>query len=156
MLHYFERNIMQHSCICKFFVVTKIMRKNGLSLSFCMLLVLHSIGANASFYSTLINTRFTYADLLSDFDLVVLTSKDCSACKILQSELQKCALPANFRIAWVGSQASKYQFHKNNFEKIKTSEKNIQKLTQVTSKTLLKGNAFKDGVFDCKELKKAI
>jgi hypothetical protein len=132
------------------------MRKNRLSLSFCILLVLHSTGANASFYSTLNNTRYNYEDLLSDFDLVILTSKDCSACKNLQSEIQKCPLPHNFRVAWVGSQASKYQFRKGNFAKIKTSEKTIRKLTQVTPKTILKGHAFKDGVFDCKELEKAI
>jgi len=132
------------------------MRKNAFSLSFWILLVLYSIGANASFYSTLNNTRYTYEDLLSDFDLVVLTSKNCSACKNLQSEIQKCTLPENFRIAWVGSQISNDQIRRNNFEKIKTSEKTIQKLTQVVPKTILKGHAFKAGVFDCKELEKAI
>lgn len=132
------------------------MRKNGLSLTYFILLIFISFRSNASFYSTLNNTEYTYADLLSNFDLVVLTSKDCPACKNLQSEVQKCLLPNHFKVAWVGSQVSRYKFHRNNFEKIKTSEKNIQKLTQVTPKTILKGQTFKKGVFDCKELEKAI
>lgn len=132
------------------------MQKNGLSLSISILLVLHSFGAEASFYSTLNNTEYAYEDLLSDFDLVVLTSKDCPACKNLQLKIQKCNIPDNFKIAWVGSKVSKYQFRRNNIEKIKTTEKNIQKLTQVTPKSILKGHAFKDGVFECNELEKAI
>jgi hypothetical protein len=129
------------------------MRKNGLIF---ILLILNSFKTEASFYSTTNNARYTYEELLSNFDLVVLTSKDCIACKNLLNEIQKCSMPAHFKVAWVGSQVSKYQFYRNNFSKIKTSEKNIEKLTQVTPKTILKGRVFKEGAFGCKEFEKAI
>ncbi len=132
------------------------MLKNGLNFAFFIVLILGSTRADASFYSTLDNTEYTYADLLSDFDLVVLTSKDCQACKNLQFQIHKCKMPDNFKVAWVSSQVSKYEFHRNTIEKVKTTEKNIQKLTRVTPKSILRGRSFKEGVFDCKELEKAI
>jgi len=126
-------------------------------ISFVFLcLMVWSTFVDASFYSISKNKGLDFEELLASYHLVVLTSKNCSACKTLQVELQKCSLPGHFKIAWVGSQVLDYKFDLKNFDKIKTSEKIIQKLTHVTPKTFLMGRSFKEGVFNCKELESSI
>lgn len=125
---------------------------------FCILL---SNRAGASFYSEKDKLNYTREQLLSNFDLVVLTSKDCVACKQLLVNLEKCELPHNFKTAWVGSQVTGYKFQIDSIfissiSKIKTSKKTIQKLTSVTPKSFFKGEPFKEGLFSCNELKTQI
>jgi hypothetical protein len=110
----------------------------------------------ASFYSISKNKGLDFEELLASYHLVVFTSKNCSACKTLLLELQRCSLLGHFKIAWVGSQVFEYKFYLKNFDKIKTSEKIIQKMTHVTPKTFLMGRPFKEGVFNCKELESSI
>jgi hypothetical protein len=117
---------------------------------------LFSIRIEASFYSINNKLNYTFDKLLSDFDFVVLTSKNCKACKQLQNNLEKCVLPHKIKIAWVGSELASYKFQKStnsfNISKIKTSEKKIQKLTTITPKSFLNAKPFRDGLFNCIEL----
>jgi hypothetical protein len=142
--------IISQGGFCKF------MRKiRVISVAFLCLMV-RATPVEASFYSVTCNKDLNYEELLASYHLVVFTSKNCSACKTLQLELQKCSLPGHFKIAWVGSQVMEYKFYLKNFDKIKTREKTIQKLTHVTPKTFLMGRPFKEGVFNCKELESSI
>ncbi|MFZ4402883.1 MAG: hypothetical protein ACOYOK_02165 [Pseudobdellovibrionaceae bacterium] len=131
----------------------KEMHKMRLLQTSIILSILLSNRADASFYSAKDKLNYTQEQLLSDFDLVVLTSKDCSACKQLQIILEKCELPHDFKTAWVESQATGYKFQIGSIRKIKTSEKTIQKITSLTPKSFLNGKPFKEGLFKCNELK---
>jgi hypothetical protein len=110
----------------------------------------------ASFYAIEDKMTYDYKQLLSNFDLVVLTSKDCAPCKQLMINLENCAFPPGFKVAWVGSQTNRYKPQTGSISKIKSSEKTIQKLTSITPKSFLIGKPFREGLFGCNELKTEI
>lgn len=104
---------------------------------------------------------YSFNELKEHFDLVVLTSPNCIPCQNLFYDLNRCQLPRDFQIAWVGSELEAYKTQNPRLTFIKTSQRKLKKLALLTPHSFLKVKNLSEpkeimGTYSCSDLTKAL